>query len=93
MWMETMMAVFADALDHRVALWQRDNTSLSAMLKLSEGECVKKRASLLDAIGRGVQKYKKIRTAEGVFDLSGDISIGGVKGLSHHPLVRRQISG
>ena len=41
MWMETIMAVFADALDHMVALWQRDNTSLSAMLKLSEGDYVK----------------------------------------------------
>ena len=42
MWIEAIMAVFADALDHMVALWQGDNTSLSAMLKLSEGEHVKK---------------------------------------------------
>ncbi|KAL2052007.1 hypothetical protein ABVK25_007699 [Lepraria finkii] len=75
--MEQILALFANSLEQTFALWQRDNGSLSVLIKLLDPEIDLNQASLLGMIEDGLWRKEEYWASLGAFDLQGDIIIEG----------------
>ena len=77
LWMEQILALFANSLEQTFALWQRDNGSLSVLINLLDPEIDLNQASLLGMIEDGLWRKEEYWASLGAFDLQGDIIIEG----------------